>query len=160
MGEGRRRERRLAIGRKRTRPRVRMSMERVHIDDVTGHVHIDDVTAHVHIDDVTWWLVSPSGMGLSSGGGCFTSDTATSRYPASSSSSADMQTQRGTSIQTEVFFLLDMRPAWGPWRGGEEGGVVGGVVGEVVGKVVGKVVGGVVAGVEAGLHLPHVRRFI
>lgn len=50
---------------------------------------------HTH----TCWLLSPSGMGQSWAGGCFSSDTNTSMYPASScSSTAKASTQTGLTV--------------------------------------------------------------
>lgn len=50
----------------------------------------------------TWWLDNPSGMGLSCGGGCFSSDTVTSRYPASSSSSAGVEKKVGRGTDKDL----------------------------------------------------------
>lgn len=52
----------------------------------------------------TWWLDSPSGMGLSCGGGCFSSDTVTSRYPASSSSSAGVKNEKWGGKETRTCY--------------------------------------------------------
>lgn len=52
----------------------------------------------------TCWLLSPSGIGPSCAGGCFASETITSKYPVSSSVSSVIATHQ-TQIQMLCFSL-------------------------------------------------------
>lgn len=55
---------------------------------------IHQLCYYIYVQTHTCWLLSPSGMGQSFGGGCFSSHTDTSMYPASSCSSAAKTTDK------------------------------------------------------------------
>lgn len=60
---------------------------------------------YIYMQTHTCSLLSPSGMGQSFGGGCFSSHTDTSMYPASSCSSAAKTTDKHLVHYKETFIL-------------------------------------------------------